>query len=141
MINWNEATPIYSLFGGVIIGIAVSILILFNGKIAGVSGILGGLLKPKKGDVSWRVLFILGLIISPSIYSLFHTPPQVNITASYWEILIAGLLVGIGTRFSGGCTSGHGICGVSRLSIRSIVATLSFMLAGIVTVYLRHHQI
>ena len=141
MINWSEATPIYSLFGGVIIGVAVSILILFNGKIAGISGILGGVLTPKKGDVGWRVLFIFGLIISPSTYALFHTLPKVNITASYLEILIAGLLVGIGTRFGSGCTSGHGICGISRLSIRSVVATICFILAGIVTVFITQHLI
>lgn len=141
MINWSEATPVYSLVGGVIIGVAVSILILFNGKIAGISGILGGVLKPKAGDVSWRVVFILGLIISPSIYDLFHTLPKVSITASHWEVLIAGLLVGLGTRLGSGCTSGHGVCGISRLSFRSIIATICFMLAGIVTVFLTHHLI
>ena len=141
MINWSEATPFYSLVGGAIIGVAVSILILFNGKIAGISGILGGVLSPKKGDVSWRVVFILGLIISPSIYDLFHTLPKVSITASHWEVLIAGLLVGLGTRLGSGCTSGHGVCGISRLSFRSIIATICFMLAGIVTVFLTHHLI
>ena len=139
MINWSEATPIYSLFGGMIIGVAVSILILFNGKIAGISGILGGVFHPKKGDVSWRIAFITGLIVSPSVYSLFHTIPKVSITASYWQVLIAGLLVGLGTRLGSGCTSGHGICGLARLSARSIVATICFMLAGIVTVFITQH--
>ena len=141
MINWAEATPIHSLVGGVLIGVAASILILFNGKIAGISGILGGVLKFKTEDIGWRLLFLLGLLISPVIYSIFFTLPKVNLDSGHWTVLTAGLLVGLGTRYGSGCTSGHGICGLSRLSVRSLVATMTFMLAGIVTVYITHHLI
>lgn len=141
MINWAEATPIHSLVGGVLIGVAASILILFNGKIAGISGILGGVLKFKTEDVGWRLLFLLGLLISPVIYSIFFTLPKVNLDSGHWTVLTAGLLVGLGTRYGSGCTSGHGICGLSRLSVRSLVATITFMLAGVVTVYITHHLI
>lgn len=141
MINWTEATPINSLAGGMLIGVAVSILILFNGKIAGISGILGGVLKFKAEDVGWRLLFLLGLLISPVIYSIFFALPKVTLYSGHWTVLTAGLLVGLGTRYSSGCTSGHGICGISRLSTRSLVATITFMLAGIVTVYITHHLI
>ncbi|WP_366910653.1 YeeE/YedE family protein [Methylotenera sp.] len=96
-------------------------------------------MKPKKGDVNWRLISIIGLMISPIIYALLKPLPEITITASYWEILIAGLLVGIGTRFGSGCTSGHGICGISRLSIRSVVATIYFTLAGVVTVFITRH--
>ena len=141
MINWTEATPINSLAGGMLIGVAVSILILFNGKIAGISGILGGVLKFKAEDVGWRLLFLLGLLISPVIYSIFFAFPKVTLYSGHWTVLTAGLLVGLGTRYGSGCTSGHGICGISRLSTRSLVATITFMLAGIVTVYITHHLI
>lgn len=141
MINWTEATPINSLAGGMLIGVAVSILILFNGKIAGISGILGGVLKFKAEDVGWRLLFLLGLLISPVIYSIFFALPKVTLYSGHWTVLTAGLLVGLGTRYGSGCTSGHGICGISRLSTRSLVATITFMLAGIVTVYITHHLI
>lgn len=141
MINLNETTLIHSLIGGVVIGIAVSILILLNGRVAGISGILGGVVKPKDGNFYWRIAFILGLVISPSVYSLFHILPKVSSTANHLEILVAGLLVGLGTRFGSGCTSGHGVCGVARLSTRSIVATICFMLAGTFTVFMTHHLI
>lgn len=141
MINWAEATPIHSLVGGVLIGVAASILILFNGKIAGISGILGGVLKFKTEDVGWRLLFLLGLLISPVIYSIFFTLPKVSLDSGHWTVLTAGLLVGLGARYGSGCTSGHGICGLSRLSVRSLVATITFMLAGVVTVYITHHLI
>jgi uncharacterized membrane protein YedE/YeeE len=141
LINWAEATPIHSLVGGVLIGVAASILILFNGKIAGISGILGGVLKFKTEDVGWRLLFLLGLLISPVIYSIFFTLPKVNLDSGHWAVLTAGLLVGLGTRYGSGCTSGPGICGLSRLSVRSLVATITFMLAGVVTVYITHHLI
>ena len=141
MINWTEATPINSLAGGMLIGVAVSILILFNGKIAGISGILGGVLKFKAEDVGWRLLFLLGLLISPVIYSIFFALPKVTLYSGHWTVLTAGLLVGLGTRYGSGCTSGHGICGLSRLSVRSLVATITFMLAGIVTVFITHHLI
>lgn len=141
MINWTEATPINSLVGGILIGVAVSILILFNGKVAGISGILGGVLKLKAEDIGWRLLFLLGLLVSPVIYSIFFALPKVNFESGHWTVLTAGLLVGLGTRYGSGCTSGHGICGISRLSIRSLVATMTFMLAGVVTVFITHHLI
>jgi len=141
LINWTAATPIHSLVGGILIGTAASILILFNGKIAGISGILGGVLKFKDKDIGWRLLFLLGLLISPIIYSIFFALPKVTVHAEYSTVLIAGLLVGLGTRYGSGCTSGHGICGLSRLSVRSLVATGTFMMAGIVTVYITHHLI
>jgi uncharacterized protein len=136
MIGWSEVTVINSLFGGMLIGVAASILILFNGKIAGISGIIGGLLRPKKNDVGWRVMFIMGLLISPILYTVFHPLPTITIEANISMIIIAGILVGIGTRYASGCTSGHGVCGIARLSPRSIIATISFILAGIVTVFL-----
>lgn len=141
LINWAEATPINSLAGGMLIGVAVSILILFNGKIAGISGILGGVLKFKAEDAGWRLIFLLGLLISPVIYSIFFALPKVTLHPGHWAVLTAGLLVGLGTRYGSGCTSGHGICGLSRLSVRSLVATITFMLAGIVTVFITHHLI
>ncbi len=134
MINWVDATPLASLLGGGLIGVAVSIFILINGRIAGISGIVGGLFHPEKGNVAWRVLFIIGLIISPLLYSLFQPLPLVRVDASAGMIIGAGLLVGMGTRFSGGCTSGHGVCGIARISIRSVIATISFILSGMVTV-------
>jgi uncharacterized membrane protein YedE/YeeE len=136
MINWVEATPINSLIGGMLIGAAAAMLILFNGKIAGISGILGELLRPKKNDTAWRVMFLLGLVISPLIYSSVHPLPVVTVNANSFMIIIAGVLVGVGTRYGSGCTSGHGICGIARLSPRSILATITFILAGAVTVLL-----
>jgi uncharacterized protein len=136
MINWVDATPASALIGGMLIGLAASMLILLNGKIAGISGILGGLLSAKKNDTAWRLLFLLGLVISPIIYNLFYPLPSVTVTNNNFLIIAAGLLVGLGTRYGSGCTSGHGVCGVARLSPRSIVATITFILTGAATVYL-----
>ena len=136
MIDWLEVTLINSLLGGMLIGVAASILILFNGKIAGISGIVGGLLRPKKNDFGWRVMFVMGLLIAPILYSVFHPLPAIRIEASINMIIIAGILVGIGTRYASGCTSGHGVCGIARLSPRSILATVSFIFAGVITVFL-----
>lgn len=136
MINWSTFTPLSSLIGGILIGIATAILILINGRIAGISGILGGLLALKKDEISWRLAFIGGISISSLPYLLIHPLPSIVIKANYIEIAIAGLLVGFGTRLGSGCTSGHGICGVSRLSVRSITATLTFIATGMFTVYL-----
>ncbi len=136
MIDWAEVTPLASLIGGILIGIATSMLILLNGRIAGISGILGGLLNPKKKDVYWRLAFLFGLIIAPIIYRTVHPLPSVSVNAGSTTLIIAGLLVGIGTRYGSGCTSGHGICGIAKLSPRSIAATLAFMLAGAFTVLL-----
>lgn len=136
MINWSTFTPLSSLIGGLLIGIATAILILLNGRIAGISGILGGLLTLKKDEISWRLAFIGGISISSLLYLFIHPLPSIIIKANYIEITIAGLLVGFGTRLGSGCTSGHGICGVSRLSVRSITATLTFIATGMFTVYL-----
>lgn len=140
-IDWMHFTPWHALAGGLLIGLAAALFILFNGKIAGISGILGGLLRPVKGDVLWRIAFLLGLMISPLVFALFRPLPEVTIEASNVTLVIAGLLVGLGTRYGAGCTSGHGVCGLSRLSLRSLVATLAFMVAGFLTVYIVRHLI
>ena len=139
LIDWNNFTPWASLAGGALLGIAAAMLIFFNGRIAGISGIVGGLVKPRLHDVSWRIAFIAGLIIAPLLWQIFSALPPIQIGASNALLVVSGLLVGVGTRFGAGCTSGHGICGISRLSPRSIIATLSFMLAGFVTVYVVRH--
>ena len=121
------------------LGLAAVMLLLFNGRIAGISGIVAGLLKPSSNDVAWRVVFLAGVILAPLVYSLFAPLPGVRVEASMPVIVIAGLLVGLGTRYGSGCTSGHGICGLSRRSPRSMVATLAFMLAGFMTVFITRH--
>jgi hypothetical protein len=138
-IDWNAFTPWSSLAGGVLIGIAAAMFVLLNGRIAGISGVLGGLLKPVSGDVAWRVAFVLGLVAAPLAYVLFSDLPRPQIDAGTGALVLAGLLVGIGTRYGSGCTSGHGVCGLSRLSPRSLAATLAFMGAGFVTVYVTRH--
>lgn len=138
-IAWTNFTPWSSLAGGVMIGIAASILLLFNGKIAGISGILGGALKPSRLEKGWQLAFLIGLITSPLLFTLQSPLPFVTVEASSTVLIIAGLLVGFGTRYGQGCTSGHGVCGLSRLSQRSLVATVSFMLTGFVTVYVTRH--
>jgi uncharacterized membrane protein YedE/YeeE len=138
-IDFVHFTPWSAFAGGVLIGLAAAILILVNGRIAGISGILGGLLRPNKDDITWRLAFIAGLILPAVIGSMFYGLPEAQVDASWGVLIIAGLLVGIGTRYASGCTSGHGVCGVSRLSPRSMAATMIFMAAGFVTVYsLRH---
>ena len=138
-IDWNSFTPWTSLAGGILLGLASAIFILVNGRILGISGIVGGLLRPKSGDVGWRLAFVLGMLVAPLLYLLVADPVAVRIDAGWATLVIAGLLVGVGTRFGSGCTSGHGVCGLSRLSLRSLVATLAFMGAGFVTVYLIRH--
>jgi len=138
-IDWNNFTPWASLAGGILLGLASAMFILVNGRILGISGILGGLLRPKSGDVGWRLSFVLGMLVAPLLYLLVAGPVAVRIDASWATLVIAGLLVGVGTRFGSGCTSGHGVCGLSRLSPRSLMATLAFMGAGFVTVYLMRH--
>lgn len=140
-IDWNSFTPWASLAGGVIIGIAAAMFILLNGRIAGISGVLGGLLKPVRGDISWRVAFVAGLLGAPLLYALVTEVPRPQIDAGYAGLVAAGLLVGVGTRYGSGCTSGHGVCGISRFSPRSLVATAVFMLAGFVTVFVARHLI
>jgi uncharacterized membrane protein YedE/YeeE len=139
MIDLNSFTPWTSLAGGTLIGLAAALFVLFNGRIAGISGILGGLLQWPKGDVAWRVAFLLGLIGAPLAYSLFAPLPSVQIDAGSTTLILAGLLVGVGTRYGSGCTSGHGVCGLSRLSPRSLVATAAFMAAGVATVFVVRH--
>ena len=121
------------------IGLASALFLLLNGKIAGISGIIGGLLRPRQGDVLWRIAFVMGIVIAPLVFSAVSPLPGVDIEAGYPVIVIAGLLVGIGTRYGSGCTSGHGVCGLSRRSPRSIVATVAFMLAGFATVFTARH--
>lgn len=140
-VDWSHFTPWTSLIGGVAIGIAAAILVLLNGRIAGVSGILGGLLAPSRGDIGWRVAFIGGLVFAPAVYQLAARLPAPTIEAGYPLLLLAGVLVGVGTRYGSGCTSGHGVCGLSRLSPRSLAATVTFMLAGFATVFVVRHVI
>jgi len=141
MIDWEHFTPIWSLTGGVLIGVSAALLLLLNGRIAGISGILGELLKRQPGEMRWRMAFLLGLLIAPALFSIFLPFPTPTIEASNGALLFAGLLVGIGTRYAGGCTSGHGVCGLSRLSIRSLVATLCFMGSGMAVVFVTRHLI
>lgn len=138
-IDWPAFTPWSALTGGMLIGLAAAMFALLNGRIAGISGVLGGLFKPARGDVGWRVAFIGGLVGAPLVYGLFSALPAVQIDAGYGALIAGGLLVGIGTRYGSGCTSGHGVCGLSRLSPRSLVATLTFMGAGFITVFVLRH--
>lgn len=126
---------IQSLIGGSLIGIAVSLLLLFNGKILGVSGILGELFYHPLSKNYWRLFFVIGLLISPLIYNVFYPISYVEITSNNLVIVFGGLLVGFGSRLGSGCTSGHGVCGVARLSLRSLIATMTFILFGFITVY------
>lgn len=137
--NFTLIPYLPNLSGGLLIGFAATMLVLFNGRIAGISGILGGLLQAESGDKLWRVLFVLGLVTAPIVYRIVFGLPTVVIEANTVELIVAGLLVGIGTRYGSGCTSGHGVCGISRGSIRSIVATVTFMTAGFITVFLIRH--
>jgi uncharacterized membrane protein YedE/YeeE len=138
-VDWNAFSPWSSLAGGALIGIAAAMLALLNGRIAGISGVLGGLLKPVRGDIGWRVAFIVGLLSAPLLNLLVGKVMRPQIDASYAALLLAGLLVGVGTRYGSGCTSGHGVCGLSRLSGRSLAATAVFMGAGFITVFVTRH--
>lgn len=138
-IDWTHFTPWTSLAGGIVLGIASAVFILLNGRILGISGIVGGLLRPRSGDVGWRLAFVLGMLAAPTLYFLLAGPTTARIDAGWLTLIVAGLLVGAGTRYASGCTSGHGVCGLSRLSPRSLAATLAFMAAGFVTVYLVRH--
>jgi uncharacterized membrane protein YedE/YeeE len=134
-IDWNSFTPWTALAGGLMLGLASALFILINGRILGISGIVGGLLRPRAGDTSWRLSFVLGLFAAPLLYGLLTDLPQSRVEASWVTVVVAGILVGLGTRIGSGCTSGHGVCGLSRLSPRSLIATLTFMGAGFLTVY------
>jgi hypothetical protein len=138
-IDWFHFTPWTAMAGGLLIGLAASGFVLLNGRIAGISGILGGLFRPAQGDIAWRFAFLAGLVVAPLLYALFSALPEARIEAGNGTLVAAGLLVGLGTRYGAGCTSGHGVCGLSRLSPRSLVATASFMLAGFVTVFVLRH--
>ncbi len=141
-IDWLHFTPGSALTGGLMLGIGASMLLLFSGKITGISGILAYVIKPThlfSQEAAWRILFLLGLISAGTIYPLIAALPPASIAASNPTLIMAGLLVGFGSRMGSGCTSGHGICGLSRLSLRSMVATVSFMTAGCVTTYLTLH--
>lgn len=135
-INLVQFTPFVSFLGGALIGCAAWILILFCGRIAGISGIIGGALSAGTQDRGWRLAFLIGIVVSPLVYTLVYPLPAIEISASWPVLIIAGLLVGIGTRYGSGCTSGHGVCGLSRLSSRSLVATLTFMAVAFITVWL-----
>lgn len=137
----TEFTPVSATIGGALIGLAAVVLMAGNGRIAGISGIAGGLIGPDQSrfERSWRAAFIVGLIAAPALYMAFGQPIDVSIPASTPLLVAAGLLVGLGTQLGSGCTSGHGVCGVSRLSPRGIAATLTFMAAGAITVFLVRH--
>lgn len=143
-IDWIHFTPWTSLGGGILLGIASAMFLLLSGRILGISGILGGLLAPRRGDITWRVSFLLGIGAAPLVFAALMPPefmPVVRIDATEPVIAVAGVLVGLGTRYASGCTSGHGVCGLSRLSPRSLVATLSFMAAGFAIVFLVRHAL
>lgn len=140
-IDWSSFTPGSAMAGGLLIGLAIAVLLLFNGRIAGVSGIIGGLFTPSPGNVAWRLAFIGGILLVALLGNLLAAPSESHIDAGWITLAIAGTLVGLGTRLGSGCTSGHGVCGLSRLSKRSIAATLTFMAAGFATVYLARHII
>lgn len=138
-IDWTSFTPWAALAGGLLIGAATAMFVLLNGRIAGISGIVAGLLVPARGDIAWRVAFVAGMVLAPAAVVLFGALPRLRIDASWTALVVAGLLVGIGTRYGSGCTSGHGVCGLSRLSPRSLVATATFMGAGFATVFAARH--
>jgi uncharacterized membrane protein YedE/YeeE len=138
-IDWTHFAPLPAFAGGLLIGLAAMLFLLLNGRIAGISGILGGLLPPARGDIAWRLAFLGGLLAAPLVYGLVHALPAADIDAGNWTLMSAGLLVGVGTRYGSGCTSGHGVCGLSRLSPRSLAATAAFMLAGFATVFAVRH--
>lgn len=136
-VDWNSFTPWTSAAGGLLIGAAAAALLLLNGRIAGISGIVGGLLRSP--DRAWRLAFIAGLLLAPELWRLFAALPPATISDSPVLLVAAGLLVGFGSRLGSGCTSGHGVCGIARLSPRSLVATAVFMVVGFVVVYLLRH--
>lgn len=135
-------TPLPALLGGILIGLSTVLLLLANGRIAGISGIVSGLLTPTVRGAGWRLAFLLGLVTAPLIYAaIIGSGPPITIASSAWLLIAGGLLVGFGTRLGGGCTSGHGVAGIARLSPRSIVATCVFVAAAMVTVFVTRHVI
>lgn len=138
-IDWGNFTPWTALAGGVLIGAAASLFVLLNGRIAGISGLLASLLDRGAEGRGEKLIFLLGVLLAPLLWMLFGALPVMEFQSGWIGLVVAGLLVGIGTRYGSGCTSGHGVCGISRLSPRSIVATLMFMAAGFVTVFVLRH--
>lgn len=142
-MNWEAFTPWSALAGGVLIGLAAALMVVLLGRIAGISGIVGNLLQPATwGSVKqwgWRVAFVVGMVAAPVVWQGFAPLPAMEMPANPWVIVPAGLLVGFGTRLGSGCTSGHGVCGLSRLSLRSLAATLMFMATGVLTVFVVRH--
>ena len=141
-IDWNHFTPFSALLGGLLIGLSAALMVLLKGRIAGISGIVGGLLQhPSRYEAGWRIAFIAGLLLAPWLYQHFAQLPAPQLQTGWMPQLLAGLLVGFGSRLGSGCTSGHGVCGLSRLSPRSLAATLTFMGSGMVTVFVSRHLI
>ncbi|HEX8544600.1 MAG TPA: YeeE/YedE family protein [Pseudomonas sp.] len=138
-VDWLNFTPWSSLAGGALIGLAASLFVVANGRIAGISGLISSLLQRGSEGVSEKALFLLGLLGAPLLWGLFATLPQIEFQSGWFGLIVAGVLVGIGTRYGSGCTSGHGICGISRLSPRSLVATACFMFSGFATVFVLRH--
>ena len=138
-LDWPHFTPWASLAGGVLIGLAAALFILLNGRVLGVSGILSGLVRAQRGDLGWRLAFVAGLLFAPTVWALFLRPFETRIEAGPALLVVAGLLVGWGSGYGSGCTSGHGVCGLSRLSPRALAATLVFMGAGFATVFVVRH--
>lgn len=137
-IDWGQFTPWSALAGGVLIGLAASLFAALNGRIAGISGLLGSLLEGGEGRAE-KALFLLGLLLAPLFWGLFAALPAIEFQSGWLGLLLAGLLVGLGSRYGSGCTSGHGVCGVARLSPRSLLATLGFMASGFLTVFVLRH--
>jgi uncharacterized membrane protein YedE/YeeE len=138
-IDWLHFTPWSALAGGALIGLAAALFVLFNGRIAGISGLLGSLLARGGEGRGEKALFLLGLLLAPLLWQVFAALPVIEFQGGWQSLVLAGLLVGVGTRYGAGCTSGHGVCGISRLSPRSLVATLAFMASGFATVYVLRH--
>jgi len=135
-------TPYSALAGGALIGVAAVLFMFLNGRVAGISGILGGLTKPRSGDIGWRMAFTLGLVAAPALYlASGQVLPAITFQSSTTQLVIAGLLVGFGSQVGNGCTSGHGVCGMARFSTRSIAATVTFMITAGVTVYVMRHML
>jgi uncharacterized membrane protein YedE/YeeE len=138
-IDWLHFSPWSALAGGALIGLATTLFVLFNGRVAGISGLLGSLLARGGEGRAEKALFLLGLVLAPLLWQLFAALPALEFQGGWLSLLVAGLLVGIGSRYGAGCTSGHGVCGISRLSARSLVATVAFMAAGFATVLVLRH--
>ncbi|WP_374263844.1 YeeE/YedE family protein [Zoogloea sp.] len=138
-IDWPHFSPFTALVGGAMLALSAGLLLFFNGRIAGVSGIIGGLLRGPQTELRWRLAFVAGLLAAPLVFRLFADLPAGRVDVGQAGLIAAGLLVGYGSRLGAGCTSGHGVCGLSRLSLRSLVATLTFMGAGFITVFVTRH--